>query len=146
MEPFKRLNWGQPEEITAKKLNDMIGNDNWLYENNIQGAYDVLGVKRETGLTIRTGYVKGIASEDTAFWVSHYFPKPFLPGVRPVVVCSIVSATQMQLMVAVRGLDDRAIPDHRGFKMYWAQFRDPGSSTKFVGEQYASYVAIAPNG
>lgn len=146
MELFKRLNWGSPEEITSKKLNDMVGNDDALFENMITGAYDVLGVTRDTGLTIRAGYVKGIATEDPAFWVSHYFPKPFLPGVRPVVVCSIVSATQMKMMVAVRGLDDRAIPDHKGFKMYWGQFRNTGESTKFIGEQFAAYLALAPNG
>jgi hypothetical protein len=146
MEPFKRLNWARREEITSEKLNDMVGNDDWLFQNMITGYYNVYGVVRESGLTMRAGYVKAQATEQNSFSVIQYFPKPFLPGTRPVVVCSLLSNAGTKITIAVKGLDDRAVPDHRGFVTIWNQFRDPGSATLFSGDMWASYIALAPNG
>lgn len=144
--PYKRLNWGQKDLILSSKLNDMVGNDDWLFQNMLRGYYDVLGVVRDSGLEMRTGYVKGIATENVSFFAEHYYSRPFLPGTRPTVVTGVVSAAAMRYILGVKGLDNRAIPDHRGFMMHFSQFRDAGGPTKFAGEQYAGFISIAPSG
>lgn len=125
------------------KLNDMASNDRWLFEHSIKGFVDVQGLSRETGLDIRAGYVKGIQTQASSYFIHHYYPKPFLPGVKPVVVASVASGTAFRIMVGIRGLDGRAIPDHRGFSVHFTEFRDPGGPTKFLGDQWAAYIAIA---
>jgi len=142
---YKRLNWSK-EPVSSQKLNDMVGNDDYLYERMITGYYNVSGIVRDSGLEIRTGFVKAIATEAGSFFVSHYYPKPFLPGARPVVLVAVVSSGPMLYVLGTRGLDNRAVPDHRGFLTHFSQLRPAGHPTKFVGgdSQWASYIAIAP--
>lgn len=140
---FKRIQWGL-EPVSFDKLNDMVGNDDWLYQNMIQGYYDVLGVVRDSGLEMRIGHVKGIATDAASFFASNYYSRPFLPGARPIVNVTFHSATAMNVILGVRGLDNRAIPDHRGFNTHFSQIRPAGSPTKFFGEQMAGYMAVAP--
>jgi hypothetical protein len=140
---YKRINWGH-EPVDTNKLNDMVGNDDYLYQNMVTAYYDVNGVVRDSGLEMRVGHVKGINTEAVSFFSSLYYGRPFLPGARPVVTCSVVSGGAMLYIVGVRGLDNRAIPDHRGFLCHFSQLRPPGTPTKFYGEQWAGYTAIAP--
>lgn len=140
---YKRLNWAK-EPVSSQKLNDMVGNDDFLFEKMITGYYNVAGIVRDSGLEIRTGFVKGIATQANSFWASHYYPKPFLPGARPVILCAVASASAMLYVLGTRGLDGRAIADHRGFLCHFSQLRPAGHPTKFYGEQWAAYVAIAP--
>jgi hypothetical protein len=140
---YKRIQWGY-EGIDEGKLNDMIGNDDWLYTNMITGYYDTLGIVRDSGLEMRVGHVKGIATEAASFFSSLYYSRPFLPGSRPVVNVSVASGAAMLYVLGTRGLDNRAIPDHRGFLCHFSQLRPAGSPTKFKGEQYAAYTAIGP--
>lgn len=140
---YKRLQWGY-EGVDTDKLNDMVGNDDWLYQNMVTAYYDVLGVVRDSGLEMRVGHVKGIATEAISFFASLYYSRPFLPGARPVVTTSVASGSAMLYITGTRGLDNRAIPDHRGFLCHFSQLRPAGSPTKFYGEQYAAYVAMAP--
>lgn len=143
---FKRLNWGFREFIPSSKLNDMVANDDWLFQNMLKGYYDVLGLTRDSGLEIRTGYVKGIATENPSFFAEYYYSRPFVPGARPVVVNGVASAAAQRFIIGVKGLDNRAIPDHRGFLMHFSQLRDPGGPTKFAGEQYGGFCSIAVAG
>lgn len=147
MATYKRLNWGEVEPIFSSKLNQMIGNDDWLYQNMITGFYDVLGVARDNGLSIRVGHVKGINTANLSFFASHYYSRPFLPGTRPIVITGLLSANAMRIMTGVKGLDQRAIPDHRGFLVHFSQVVEAGgAANKFDGEFYVGYIAIAPNG
>lgn len=143
---FEDVLWGK-EKISADKLNAMTANDRWVYEHAIQGYYDVYGIARETGLTIRAGYVKASPTESLSLFADHYFPKPFLPGTRPVIVLGFVSGGPLNIVVAARGLDGRGIPDHRGFRAHFTQLREEGGPTKFVGsDQWCSYIALGTNG
>jgi hypothetical protein len=130
--------------VDTNKLNDMVANDDWLFQNMVTAYYDVLGVVRDSGLEMRVGHVKGIATEAGSFFASCYYSRPFLPGARPVVVPGVSSATAMLYILGTRGLDNRAIPDHRGFLCHFSQLRPTGAPTKFFGEQYAAYFSIAP--
>lgn len=141
---YKRLNW-EYEPVDTNKLNDMVANDDWLFQNMVTAYYDVNGLIRDSGLEIRAGYVKAISTEAVSFFVSYYYGKPFLPGARPVIVSTPVSGNAMNYIITIRGLDNRAIPDHRGFLAHFTQLRDPGGPTKFQGgDQWVSFMALAP--
>lgn len=142
---FRRIHWGS-EPVATSKLNEMAANDDFLYENMISGTYDVLGVFRDTGLSLRTGYVKARNTEEMGYYLASYYARPFLPGVRPVVTTSMATDGIFGLLHAVKALDGRAIPDHKGFYLQLWQLRDPGGPTKFTGEQFIAYISIAPNG
>jgi hypothetical protein len=143
---YKRLSWGPGESITTAKLNDMIGNADWLFQNSISGYYDALGITRDSGLSMRVGYIKSIKTEDTGVFIGSYYSRPFIPGARPVVVTGTASDSFIGLFHGVKGFDGRSVPDHRGFNLNIAQNRDPGGPSKFTGTQYISYMAIAPTG
>lgn len=141
---YERVNWGY-EQISADKLNKMVSNMDYLYQTMVTAYYDVYGVVRDAGLEMRTGYVKGISTEAPSFFSSFYYSRPFLPGARPVVISSVTSGSAMNYIVGVRGLDNRGVPDHRGFLTHFTQLRDPGATTKFTGiDQWAGFIAIAP--
>jgi hypothetical protein len=141
---YERISWGY-EQIESDKLNKMVANDDYLYQTMITGYYDVLGVVRDSGLEMRAAYVRGIATEAVSFFSSFYYSRPFLPGARPVIISSVVSGSAMNYIVGVRGLDNRAVPDHRGFLTHFTQLRDPGGPSKFTGvDQWAGFIAIAP--
>lgn len=141
---FERINWGS-EPVDTSKLNKMVANDDWLFQNMITGYYDVNGIVRDSGLEWRVGYIKGITTEAGSFFASLYYSRPFLPGARPVIVTGVASGNAMNYILGIRGLDNRGIPDHRGFLSHWSQLRPAGNPTKFKGgDQYAAYVAIAP--
>lgn len=141
---FERISWGH-ENVDTNKLNKMVANDDWLFNNMVNAYYDVNGIIRDSGLEMRTGYVKGISTEAPSFFASHYYTRPFLPGARPVVVTSVASGNAMVYLVGIRGLDNRGIPDHRGFLCHFTQLRDPGGPTKFRGnDQWAGFFALAP--
>lgn len=145
---FKRLSWGS-EPITTNKLQEMVNNDDWLRDNAIFGYYNVLGIARESGLSIRTGYVKSINTNNQSLYLSVYFNRPFLPGTRPVVVTSFATGHYHNITFGIKGLDGRGIPDHRGFVAIGSQgvLREKGQASKFSGnDQYFSYIAIGPNG
>jgi hypothetical protein len=141
---YKRINWGF-EPVDTNKLNDMVGNDDWLFQNMVTGYYDVYGIVRDSGLEMRMGYVKAITTEAGAFFASLYYGRPFLPGARPVILASPASGNAMNYIVTTRGLDNRGVSDHRGFLCHFSQLRDPGGPTKFKGgDQWAGFIAIAP--
>lgn len=148
MSVYKKLNWAPGELLSSTKLNDMVGNDDWLFQNQINGYYDVLGLVRDSGLTVRTGYAKGIATQADGYGLDVYYSRPFLPGVRPVIASSLAFGANSAMFIvhAIRGLDGQAIPDHRGFQIWCSQIRNSGAPTKFVGDQYWSYIAIGTSG
>jgi hypothetical protein len=141
---YERINWGY-EQIDTDKLNRMVANDDYLYQTMVTAYYDVYGVVRDSGLEMRAGYVRGIATEAVSFFSSFYYSRPFLPGARPVILGSPVSGSAMNYICTFRGLDNRAVPDHRGFLTHFTQLRDPGGPTKFTGvDQWVGFISMAP--
>ncbi len=144
---YKRINWGSlSEPVTNDKLNDMINNMDYLYENMITGYYNMFGIARNTGLSIRAGAAKTQFTEDTNQFISHYFARPFLPGSRPIIVNGFNADAHWRVWGANRGLDGRAIPDHRGFMAMFNQVGYAGGPSQYTGEQFYTYLALAPNG
>lgn len=140
-----RLNWGD-ELVSTGKLNNMVENDNYLFEKSITGYYNALGIIRDTGLSFRTGWINGLATENMGVTIANYYTKPFLPGARPVIVLGIAADVYYDIFYAVTGLDGRVVPDHRGFNLRaWQNRVQPTWPTRFDGKQSYSYLSIAPN-
>ena len=113
---YERVSFGQGP-IDSDILNKLSSNQDYLYEHMLTGYYNILGVTRETGLTFRVGHVKLLNQSD---WIqSHnvYFNRPFLPGIRPAIFLSLSTEFHWYLVFGSRGLDGRAIADHRGFQL-----------------------------
>lgn len=142
---YKRLSWGQ-EPITTNKLNDMVGNSDYLYDHSVTALYDVLGITRDSGISIRCGYTKVVNTDNWYQALGVYYTRPFLPGVRPVVLTSLAIDSTAQLSYGIKGLDERAVPDHRGFTIHLWQDRFDADTTRFTGDQWVSWLAIAPSG
>lgn len=144
---YKRINWGSlSEPVSNNKLNDMINNMDYLYEKMITGYYNMFGVTRETGLSIRVGAAKLPYSEANYLGVSHYFAKPFLPGTRPIIVSGFSTDMRWRIFMALRGFDGRAVPDHTGFVGVFTQDSDRSYGNQYMGEQWYTYIALGPNG
>lgn len=138
---YERVSFGNGP-IDSDLLNKLSGNQDYLYEHMLTGYYNILGVTRETGLTFRVGHVKLINQSDALQVTNVYFNRPFLPGTRPAVFLSLSADRNGIMDFFTRGLDGRAIPDHRGFHLVVHQ----NTNNQFAGDQYMSYLAIAPTG
>lgn len=142
---YKRLSWGPSETLSTDKLNDMVGNSDYLFNTSINGYYNVLGVTRDSGLSIRCGYIKAPNTANNYQALGLYYNRPFLPGVRPVVVIGLALTSRADIDWGVKGLDGQAIPDNRGFTLHlWHS--DGSVGDVFTGDQNFSYIAIAPSG
>ena len=141
---YERVSFGQGP-IDSDILNKLSSNQDYLYEHMLTGYYNILGVTRETGLTFRVGHVKLLNQSDWIQAHNVYFNRPFLPGIRPAVFLSLNMEFHWYLFFGCRGLDGRAIPDHRGFHLSVGKSHD-WPHEQFAGEQYISYLAIAPTG
>src|SRR6185436_4066074 len=140
---YEHVSWGDGP-IDVEFLQKMASNSDYLYEHQFNGYFNMLGIVRETGLTFRIGHAKLINTEDQQQVANVYFNRPFLPGMRPAVFISVQTDQHNRVYIATRGLDGRAIPDHRGFHLIASQ--EETDETDFAGEQYVSYFAIAPSG
>lgn len=110
--PFKPVNWQALEVISSSKLNDMVANDQFLWNRKVAGAVrniDPSGEERASpryikeNLVVCAGYkefrpgaafpreqVDGVDKVVPVFEREFKFPKDFFdPEFRPVVVCSI---------------------------------------------------------
>lgn len=143
---FENLNWSSTSKLDVDKLNKMVANDNYLYQNMISGYYDVMGVVRDSGLSLRTGYAKIVNQEQQWQTMIINYARPFLPGTRPVVVTGLATDAYGEVFHAAKNLGGQAIPDHRGILLRCIAIRDPGGPSRFAGEQWCSYLAIGPNG
>lgn len=141
---YERISFGSGP-VDDELLNKQVSNTDYLYDHMVTGYYNMLGVARETGLSFRVGHAKLINQSDVFQFHNVYFNKPFLPGTRPAVFLTLATSNHWYIFHAVSGLDGRAIPDHRGFKMYVGKSLDWGHE-QFAAEQYVSYLAIAPSG
>lgn len=138
---YERVTFGQGP-IDSDILNKLSSNQDYLYEHMVTGYYNLLGVTRETGLTFRVGHAKLINQSYALQVHSVYFNRPFLPGIRPAVFLTLSADGHGIMDYFARGLDGRAVPDHRGFSLIVHR----NAENQFVGEQYISYLALAPTG
>lgn len=144
---YKRMRWGEGvEPVDNDKLNKMIDNMDHLYENMITGYYNIFGVIRETGLTMRAASCRMTPTEGPSMTIAHTYPRPFLPGVKPVVVGSLSFDQRVRVFMGLRGFDGSAFPDHKGFYLVFNQERNPGGASEIAGTQWWSYIALGPNG
>lgn len=138
---YERVSFGNGP-IDSDLLNKLSANQDYLYEHMLTGYYNMLGTTRETGLSFRVSHVKLVNQSDSLQSHNVYFNRPFLPGIRPAVFLTLSADGHGIMDYFVMGLDGRSIPDHRGFHLLAHSDRND----QFVGEQYISYLAIAPTG
>lgn len=141
---YKRLIWGRTERISSQKLNDMISNDDYLFEKLFSGYYNHNGLVKDTGLTFRAGSVSIPNFNGVYMSVNTFYSRPFLPGTKPIILLGLMSSDSNRIHYATRGLDGSWQPDHTGFNLYTSSNEVPNNGTEYKGTQYMAYLAIGP--
>lgn len=113
---YKPVYWGE-EPTTSAKLNQMVNNTQWVYENMPRIQYSAYGVKKSNSVKMIAGTV--VVPANGALWSSAdvSFGNYFTPGCKPVVVTARQPTNgKWRFHHLVRGFSDNT-PDHRGVRM-----------------------------
>lgn len=105
------------KSLTKEKLQQMVNNDQWLFENTPRVRYNYLegGLVRDSGAKILAG--KALFGASTNDWTERtiYFGNFFSAACKPIVTVTVeVTNNSMRRYASVRGLNGSEI-DNRGF-------------------------------
>lgn len=132
---FVPVGWSPNEPVWTQKLQQMVGNDQYLFERQPKIRYNAYGVTRDTTLKIASGVVvMPTGSEVTKKLV--YFGNFFTAGCQPVVLVSLVTNSEKRITVSAQGLNQIA-PGHEGFKIVSADHVG-----KINNIHYVSWIAV----
>lgn len=139
--PFKTLSWGDNEPLYTDKLNAMVNNDQWLFENMPQAKYSAHLLNRQQGIKLVSGFVYLKASANGYSSATAYFGSYFSSGCKPVVVTSLNSYPQGRIHVVTRGIGT-FFPDHRGFEVRAYADEQNLRNNKITAAIYVPYIAV----
>lgn len=117
VESFKRINWNTGDSTDIAKLNTMVSNEFWLFENTPRITYRGWDINRTKGVKI-LATVTYLAVNPTRERVRRgiSFGSFFTAGCRPIVVTGVNSAESTNVTCGIRGYQQFAI-DHRGVEI-----------------------------
>lgn len=140
---YKPVYWGE-EPVSTAKLNQMVNNTQWVYENMPRMNFAAYGVKKTSGIKIMAGTAVLPATGAAVSALDVSFGNFFTAGCRPVVVTGIQPTSGLiRFYLTVRGISENNV-DHRGVKMQ-AVAEYYGSSTKtpvISNPIVAHYIAV----
>jgi hypothetical protein len=117
--PFKAISFSPGEILTRAKLNQMTNNEQWLFENILQGQYNAHYIKRTSGLKLAAGIATFAVTTKGGRSVNVYFGSFFSVGCKPIVVGQAAGHGSGRLICAVTGPGaNNNWPDHTGFRMW----------------------------
>lgn len=141
MSEFKVVSWAPLEPITDEKLDAMVGNDNWLKENMVQGQYKGHGVSKTTGVKIVTGLVGIPAGKRNQVTKNVSFGNFFSTACKPIVTTGIISSNHRMIFATIDGPGSSFYPDRNGFQVH--VYVDSTSKTKKISRSfYVSWIAV----
>jgi len=105
------------KSLTKEKLQQMVNNEQWLFENSPRMRYTMHdgGLTRDNGAKILAG--KALFGASTKDWVERtiYFGNFFSAACKPIVQVTIeTTGTHLRKLATARSIDGGEI-DHRGF-------------------------------
>lgn len=141
MTEYVPVSWSK-EPITVEKLHTMSANDQALFEMKPAAAFKHNGVTRSRGVKVLAGSKLMQPSKEWNDTKEVLFGNFFSAGCNPVVIATHYGYPQTGMNVAVKGLGNTKIPDHRGFVSYaWTDDRN-GNKGRIVQPYYVAYIAI----
>lgn len=134
--------WGE-EPVGTPKLNQMVNNTQWVYENMPRMMFSAYGVKKTSGVKMLAGIA--IVPANGALWssVDVSFGTYFTPGCKPVVVTGRQPTNGVwRHHVLLRGLSTNNV-DHRGVRFAaGADYYGTTSKNVVSAPQVIHYLAI----
>ena len=116
--PFKVVSWAPLDPITDEKLDAMVSNDNWLFDNMVRARYGANGVSRDTGIRIASGLALITSGKSAEKSRSVTFGNYFSDSCKPVVTTGIVSGSQRQIFATIDGPGSNPQPTRDGFQVH----------------------------
>jgi hypothetical protein len=112
------LDWDIGETISQRKLNRMVSNMDYLYDQRIKVKYRAHDLSRVSGVRIAAGKVPiGPKTNDDVMVRAVDFNNFFTIGCRPIVVVSLAQRDRARSFVTIRGHDNGLHPTHKGFRV-----------------------------
>ena len=140
---FKSLLWGRGESVTSEKLNQMVNNSQYLFEQMPKTYYNTYGIKKTSGLKILAGIIS--IAPSNALWTSGRveFGSYFTPGCKPVVVTGHQpTAAKWRYHTIVKGIGTY-YPDHRGIELHvGADYYGTSTKNVVMERQYVHYIVL----
>ena len=139
---YKPVYWGE-EPTTSDKLNQMVNNTQWVYENMPRMLYSAYGVKKADSVKIIAGTAVVPANNQSWASVIVSFGNYFTPGCKPVVVMTRQPTNgRWRFHETVTGISGYPI-DHRGAKLsVGADYYGTSAKNVVDAPQVINYIAI----
>lgn len=116
--PFQVVSWSPNDPISDEKLDAMVGNDNWLRDNMLQGRYQNAGTTRDIGVKIAGGVIPISAGKGTTRTKQVLFDGYFSQSCAPIVTTGVISAKQFQIYCTISGIGNTIQPTRDGFEAH----------------------------
>jgi len=130
------------EPVSIEKLQQMVSNDQALFEMKPTTAIKHNGISRSKGMKILAGSQLFQPTKTFSTTSRIYFGNYFSAGCYPIVIAGLMSAPQTGLNVATKGIGGAKLVDHRGFEGYvWTDDRK-GNKGTIQQPYYLTYIAV----
>lgn len=139
--PFKVVSWAPLDPITDEKLDAMVSNDNWLFDNMVRARYGANGVSRDTGIRIASGLALITSGKSAEKSRSVTFGNYFSDSCKPVVTTGIVSGSQRQIFATIDGPGSNPQPTRDGFQVH-VHVNSNNKKKKISRNFYVSWHAL----
>ncbi len=118
MAVYKATNWIDDEDITARKLNQMSQNDQFLLDRIPRMFFDGRNGSPRRNINIKVAAGIAFLPRQTARQgnINVYFRNYFSPGCKPVIVAQPASAANFRIFCTIKQIGtNRGDPTERGF-------------------------------
>ena len=141
--PYKAISFSPGEILTRTKLNQMTNNEQWLYENRIQGKYSAHGLNRTAGVKMAAGIATFATTTTGGRAVAVNFGGFFSVGCNPIVVCTPTGGGSGRLHNAITSQSGTGFPNYQGFTIHMLPDYGLGPSTyRIYMTVYGAWIAI----
>lgn len=143
----KGVSWQAGDAVTEDKLQQMVANDDWLFEHTATLRYTAYGMQNPVteNLKIAAGSIlfpPNKTSDKMSRAVA--FDGFFSQNCNPIVIVQavITPGTDPRVMTAVHGLRKRHLPNSQGFRVIVSHELTKNNSLHFGKDTYLHWIAF----
>jgi hypothetical protein len=126
------------DAVDVKRLNDIIGNLEYLNASRLTMRYDAYGTVRSDNMKIAAGTVD-VTTNAANRTRQVFIPGFFTPGSRPVVNVTLSSLTRRRSYVSISNIASTSVSlDFDGFSVYV----ESASGEPLTGGQIINWIAV----
>lgn len=126
------------DAVDLKRLNDIVGNLEYLNASKLTMRYDAYGTVRSDNMKIAAGTID-VTSNASNRTRQIFIPSFFTPGTRPVVTVSLASTTRRRAYISIANLASTSVSlDYDGFSVHV----ESASGDPLTGGQIVNWMAV----